>query len=206
MEYAPSVYNRLKSETAQLNAIKEQILIHYLGLGWEDAHHLWSKSGLTFSSKQLLKHLVETVIPMATDLPNSNEPPLKFPSPSESKFLGTQSELSFVYGVGNQDEMEEFKTSAYVEQDKLEEEGKTDWWLARQATIMPIIDDLLVRYPIEMLFQYDEQDGTSYVNWCCGIVESICDARTKSMCVKWSKDCLNPGEPSVTKEKLLEPT
>ena len=75
VEYALSVYEQLKSETARLNAVKEQILICCLGLGWEDAHHPWSKSGVAFSSKQLLKHLIETVIHLADDLPIPNEPP-----------------------------------------------------------------------------------------------------------------------------------
>jgi hypothetical protein len=49
---------------------------------------------------------------MANDLPVLNESPFKFPSPPESQLLCTQSELSFVYGFGNKDESEEFKTSA----------------------------------------------------------------------------------------------
>ena len=47
---AMSVYNQLKSETARLNAVKEQILIRYLGLGWEDAHHPWSSHEVVFNS------------------------------------------------------------------------------------------------------------------------------------------------------------
>ena len=115
MEYAQSVYGKLKSESARLNAVKEQILICYLGLRCEDAHHPWSKSGVTFSSKQLLKHLIETVIPMANELTIPVEPPIKFPSPPELQLLGTESELSFVFATGNEDEMEEFKTSAHAE-------------------------------------------------------------------------------------------
>ena len=87
------VYGQLKSETARLNAVKEQILIGYLGLGLERAHNPWSKSRVTFSSKQLLKHLIETVIPMANELSIPVEPPIKFPSPPESQLLGTESEL-----------------------------------------------------------------------------------------------------------------
>ena len=41
---------------------------------------------------------------------------------------------------------------------------------ARQSTIMLVIDDSLVGFRIEMLFQYDKQDGTSYVNWCHGVL------------------------------------
>ena len=68
---------------------------------------------------------------------------------------------------------------------------------------MPTVDDFFIGFPIEMLFQYEEQDGTSYVNWCHGIVESVCNAKTNCVYVKWSQGCLNPGEQSVTKEKLL---
>ena len=35
----------LKSKSAKLNAIKEQIRIRELGLGWEDWHHAWSYLG-----------------------------------------------------------------------------------------------------------------------------------------------------------------
>ena len=58
---AMSVYNQLKSETARLNAVKEQILIRYLGLGWEDAHHPWSSQGVVFNSQHLLKDFIEKV-------------------------------------------------------------------------------------------------------------------------------------------------
>ncbi len=41
-----------ESKSTRLNAVKEQMLICYLGLGWDDAHHPWSKSGVTFSSNK----------------------------------------------------------------------------------------------------------------------------------------------------------
>ena len=59
-----SVYNQLKSETARLNAVKEQILIRYLGLGCKDAHHPWSSQGVVFNSWHLLNRLVKKVLPM----------------------------------------------------------------------------------------------------------------------------------------------
>ena len=59
-----------------MNAVKEQILIHCFGLGLEEAHHPWSKGGITFSSKQLLKHLTEKLIPMADELDILMELPL----------------------------------------------------------------------------------------------------------------------------------
>ena len=99
--------------------------------------------------------------------------------------------------------MKNFKSSAYAEQDRLEAEGKSDCWSARQPSIMPVIGDLFVGFNIEMLFQYKDQDRTSYANWCHGVVQSIVNAKTNYVCVKWNEEYLDPGEPSETKEKLL---
>ena len=41
LEVAAEFYSALGSETARLAAVKEHILIWYLGLGWELAHHAW---------------------------------------------------------------------------------------------------------------------------------------------------------------------
>ena len=73
--------------------------------------------------------------------------------------------------------MKNFKSSAYAEQDRLEAEGKSDCWSARQPSIMPVIGDLFVGFNIEMLFQYKDQDRTSYANWCHGVVQSIVNAQ-----------------------------
>jgi hypothetical protein len=109
-----------------------------------------------------LKHLIETVIPLTNDLPISYEPPLKFPSPPEIQLLGTQSELLVVYKVVNWDKIEEF-TTIHTQNKINRRRREIDHWPARQSTIMPIIDDSMVRFPIEILFQYDEQDGMSSV-------------------------------------------
>ena len=37
-------FNKLSSKKDKIECVKEQILIRYLGLGWEEAHHLWSKN------------------------------------------------------------------------------------------------------------------------------------------------------------------
>ena len=106
---AMSVYNQLKSETARLNAVKEQILICYLGLGWEDAHHSWSSQGVVFNSQQLLNHLIEKVIPMTGQREVPSEPPISFPEPQEMMTLGTESELAFVYKFGTIENIQEMK-------------------------------------------------------------------------------------------------
>ena len=37
--------------------------MRYLGLGIEEAHHPWSENAQSFTSRELLDHLVDKVIP-----------------------------------------------------------------------------------------------------------------------------------------------
>ena len=48
---AANFYSDLGSETAILAAVKEKILIWYLGLGWDLDNHDWSEGGMTISSE-----------------------------------------------------------------------------------------------------------------------------------------------------------
>jgi len=58
---------KLKSKTALLGAVKEQIPIRYLGSGWVKAHHAWSENGNTFPSRRLFNHLLDMVIPLTEE-------------------------------------------------------------------------------------------------------------------------------------------
>ena len=91
---AAEFYSALGSKTARLAAVKEQILIRYLGLGWELAHHNWSEGGRTFFLEELYKNLVEVVITIVDDLSVPPEPPVNLPTLTEMKTLGTVSDLA----------------------------------------------------------------------------------------------------------------
>ena len=39
-------FDNLKTNAARYRYLKEQILIRYVGLGWEEAYHPWSKEGV----------------------------------------------------------------------------------------------------------------------------------------------------------------
>ena len=49
------LYSFLGSKTERLVAVKEQILIRYMGLGRELAYHAWSEGGSTLSSEELYR-------------------------------------------------------------------------------------------------------------------------------------------------------
>ena len=68
---------------------------------------------------------------------------------------------------------------------------------------MPKVNSELIGFKIEMLFQYDNEDGTTYVNWCNGVIISILNEKSYYVKVRWNQECLGQGEPNITKEKLL---
>jgi hypothetical protein len=52
-------FDKLKTNAARYRYLKEQILIRYVGLGWEEAYHPWSKAGYIFTPIELLEHLTK---------------------------------------------------------------------------------------------------------------------------------------------------
>ncbi len=70
-------FEKLASKKDKLECVKEQILIQYLGLGWEEAHHLWSKNKHQYTASELLKHLCEIVIPLEDIIKVPKQAPIK---------------------------------------------------------------------------------------------------------------------------------
>ena len=70
--------------------MKEQILIRYLGLGWEEAHHPWSKNNQVYTALELFKHLCEIVIPLEDAKEVPDQPPIKLPAWPDSFTLRTK--------------------------------------------------------------------------------------------------------------------
>ena len=145
----------MTSETARLNAVKEQILIHYLGLGWEDAHHPWSSQRVVFNSQHLLGHLIEKVLPITEHREVPNEPPINFPEPPEMMKFGTESELAFVYKFGINENIQDMKTNSARR--RVEAEGKSDCWATRQQHIMPAVNNELIGFKTEIIFSILQQ-------------------------------------------------
>jgi hypothetical protein len=97
------------------------------------------------------------VIPLAGTLDVPGEPPLTLPSPSEMQSLGTKSELSMTMKSRDENNLAEFKKKAYVERDRSKADGVGDRWSEMQRSVMPEIDSTLIRFRIEMLFEYTKQ-------------------------------------------------
>ena len=124
---AKETYKKLKSESARLVAVTEQILIRYLGLGWSEAHPPWSsKKKGTHSSKTLMKWLIDKVIPMADIMLVPDEPPVNIPSPLNMQALGTTSQLVEDLKTGNKDKQQNLRDGANKRRDKRKDRGEGD--------------------------------------------------------------------------------
>ena len=52
----------LGSVSVRLKALKDQIRMRVLGLGWDNCHHPWSKNGHVYTPDKLVLHLKDDII------------------------------------------------------------------------------------------------------------------------------------------------
>ena len=89
------------------------------------------------------------------------------------------------------------KDDAIEERQRRENDFETDRDANLQPNIMPSVDDTLIGFEIEYLFEYyDEEDDSQYLAWCDGVVQCITNQKTTMVEIKW-----NPKK--VDKDDLL---
>ncbi len=162
-----------------MKGIKEQLLMRSLGLRWNEAYHAWSKNRKPYTSTQLFRYFKQEVILLAGKPDVPGEPPLTLSSPPEMQFIGTKSELAVNMKSRDEKILAKFKRKAYVERDRREAGGVGDRWLEMQRRLMLDIHSTLIGLRIEMLFEYTEIDGTTYLDWCHGEVTLVIGDKSK---------------------------
>ena len=115
-----------------MEAVKEQILIRYLGLGWVDAHHPWSKNNNTYTSEVLFQHLIKVVIPLAKKLKVRTEPILDIPNLPYMIELGTKSALAEDHEQESNKRWIKTKMDVMAELKAREERGEGYCWSDKQ--------------------------------------------------------------------------
>ena len=81
----------------------------YLGLGIEEAHHPWSDNTRLFTSRELLDHLVDKVIPHEKTIILPTEAPITAPTLATFQKVGTISRLASEKEQMTVDENDKFK-------------------------------------------------------------------------------------------------
>jgi hypothetical protein len=200
---AKDEYDQIPSESSRLAAVKEQILIYKLGFGWTDCGHKWSENGKHFTSKELLNHLIGIVIPLAIQRGIPSESPVDIPSGLMNDYkLGTKTSLDYSHECFNVKSVEDMKRDAELERQRREDNQLTDRDYNRQPVVMPVLDDSLIGFPIEYLFEYLDDDGSPFAAWCDGVVESIHNKKTRMVVIKWNEKKVAPGDVLTSRHKL----
>jgi hypothetical protein len=74
---------------------------------------------------------------------------------------------------------------------------------------MPEIGDNLVGFHIEFCFSYNAEDGSNYLAWIEGVIESIVNAKQRTVMIRWNEEKVAEGNfacfKTYTVEAPLEP-
>ena len=197
-------FEKLTSKKDKLECVKEQILIRYLGLGWEEAHHPWSKNKHHYTASELLKHLCEIVIPLEDINEVPKQPPIKLPTRPDNYTLGTKSADLIQLDNGALAREERIRLNAMLERDRREMHGFGDQLMEMQQTSWAIDKIRAGSFQIDMCFAYGDEDG-EVLQWCQGTVLKILREEKTSVTVeiKWDKECLREGDREVSRDKLM---
>ena len=166
-EQALDQFEKLKTKKDQYKFVKEQILMRYVGLDWPDAHHSWSKGNKVYSLLELLKHLVETVIPMADDGKHKvpKDPPVNLPCRKNHGPLGDPSADLLALDNNCEANKQSLRLRAMKERDRLESNGFGDQMMEMQEATPPIEKIQHGKWRIDMCFEYTD-GGESVLHWC----------------------------------------
>ena len=139
---------KLKSETAQFDALKKNINIQVKGFGWEWCHHAWSKNGSKYSVKVLANHLrfiikQEKIRISKGKLEIPKEPKPNVPKRREMGILGIQIDLVETLDSKYLTDEGEFKSKAGSILQTREESGVTSMYSRMQPFLRPELDDLI---------------------------------------------------------------
>jgi hypothetical protein len=127
-------FKKLTSKKDKIECVKEHILIRYLGLGWEETHHPWSKNKHQYTALELLKHLCEVDIPLQDVKEVPNQAPIKLPAQPDRFTLGTKSADLIELDNGAMARKERIRLNAMLEQDQRDNSGFGDQPTKMQQT------------------------------------------------------------------------
>ena len=150
--------------------------MRYLGLGIGKAHHLWSENTRSFTSLELLDHLVDKVFPQEKTIILPTEAPITDPTLATFQKVGTISRQASQKEQMKVDENDQFKMDEKDELKRHEDKGEMDLWTEKQSTLPSKIDKMKVP-TIEMTFEHPGVYGAKYLDWYRGRIIKLRNER-----------------------------
>ena len=196
-------FEKLTSKSSKLDAVKDQIRIRVLGFGWDDLHHAWSTKGVDRTPEDLLLYLTDVIIPEQTERGIPNKPKITLPSRGDKRAtLGTMARDIVLLDKNHKANETVFVAEATAMQDKLETDGIIDRHEKLQPRTQPIINEGYVGTQIEQIWEFLEDDGTSKLIWCKGLVIGVLNKKTKVR-IQWDKEYHREGDPEISQEPFM---
>ncbi len=197
-------FEKLTSKKDKKECMKEQILIRYLRLGWEEAHHPCSKNKHQYTALELLKHLCEVVTSLQDVKKVPNQAPIKLLALPDSFTLGTKSADLIELHNGAMAREEHIRLNAILERDQRENSGFGDQLMEMQQTSWEVDKICMGSFKIDMCFSYGDEDG-EILQWCQGTVVRVLKEENNFVIVeiKWDKECLRERDREITRDKLM---
>ena len=163
---------KLKSDTARREELKEQIRIRWLGLGWIDCQHAWSSKGVDYSAKVLTDHLKD-IIKKHRKRQVPAKPPVDLPVRKVLPLLGMVTADVLRMDANRAAEEKKLMDKAETMRDELEKSGFGDRYAEMQQRSAPKVNEALVGQRIEVLCDFEEEDGKHILVWCQGDVSGV---------------------------------
>mmetsp|Transcript_21421 Transcript_21421/g.44783 ORF Transcript_21421/g.44783 Transcript_21421/m.44783 type:complete len:139 (+) Transcript_21421:57-473(+) len=95
------------------------------------------------------------------------------------------------------------KNECHARIQEREARGDGDMLTDMQESHMPEMNDTLVGYKIEMLFEYQSADGGQYLDWAHGEVTHVMNTNTRRVKIEWDNDCVAEGDVSISTHVLF---
>lgn len=176
-------------------ALKENINIHYLGLGWNDCHTTWSKDGKKKSVDVLTSRLIENIdMTSSRCVPDGLEPVKYGTKRKDMPILG---HLTAAAKYLNKKSCDDFELNCRtIWSEKM---GDSNMSMLQHGDEDTNLNDSLIGKRIEYMSEFASRDDR-ILRWCGGVIEDICD-RGEAAWVLWD----GIPEEGYEESRTLEP-
>ena len=145
---------RLKSETAKIEALKENIRLQVIGCGWSQFAITWSHRGKKRSVVELTAHL-KMIIKQEKKLTVPSDPAIELPTRAELPVLGIATQQLIDSNNTAQIDEAQFRKDAEEMRQQREARGEGSIFSVLQPLVCPESDELVdkridVLYPFEL--------------------------------------------------------
>lgn len=173
-----TMLGRLSSESTKLEALKENIRMRVIGLGWTQFAITWSSKGKKRSVVEFTDHM-KMIIKEEKKLTPPTDPAIQLPTRKELPVLGTATQQLIDSNETAQIDVEQFrKEVAGLRQQR----GEGSIYSALQPLVCPEPDELVDKR-IDVLYSFQlTSDGDKALRWCQGkVIEVITDQRVPTV-------------------------